>query len=361
MQKRAAIDYKAAGVDIDKKASFVEDIYAPMRKTFGPRVVENPNGFAGLFALNHKSPPGSGVKEYKDPVIVSSTDGVGTKLKIAFMMEKHDTIGIDLVAMCVNDVITLGAEPLFFLDYLASSKIMPEKARKVVAGIVDGCREAGCALLGGETPELPGFYNDGEYDLAGFAVGVVEKKRIINGSTIKPDDVVIGLLSSGLHSNGYSLVRKILFDTVKLPIDCHLDGLDTTLGEELLKPTKIYVNAVNAVANKSRTRNVLKGIAHITGGGLIENIPRVLPEGCSVSLKGGSWPVPNIFSIIRKSGNLPSGEMYRVFNMGIGMALIVSPVYANSVLKTLKQAGEDAVEIGRVTAGDKEVTIDWTT
>lgn len=348
-------NYKHAGVDINKKANFVKDIYTPMKKTFGPRVIENPNGFGGLFSLNYKSP--SFAKEYKDPVLVASTDGVGTKLKIAFMMDKHDTIGIDLVAMCVNDVLTLGAELLFFLDYLASSKIMPDKAKEIIKGITMGCRESDCALLGGETPELPGFYKKNEYDLAGFAVGVVEKNRIIKGSTIKPDDVVIGLKSSGLHSNGYSLVRKVLFEKAKLSINHRIDGLKVPIGEELLKPTKIYVKSVRNVLDKSKTRNIIKGIAHITGGGLIDNIPRILPGGCSVSLKKGSWPVPNIFAIIKKCGEIKEREMYQVFNMGIGMVLIVSPVYADSVVRTLKLSGEEAITIGNVIPGKRKVLI----
>lgn len=350
------INYKDAGVDIDKKADFVRDIYGPMKKTFGPRVIENPNGFGGLFALNYRS--ASFTKEYKNPVLVSSTDGVGTKLKIAFMMDKHDTIGIDLVAMCVNDVLTLGAELLFFLDYLASSKIMPDKAKEIIKGITTGCCESDCALLGGETPELPGFYNDNEYDLAGFAVGVVEKNGIIKGSNIKPDDIVIGLKSSGLHSNGYSLVRKVLFEEAKLSINHRIDGLNTSIGEELLKPTKIYVRPVRNILDRYKTRNIIKGIAHITGGGLIENIPRILPEGCSVSLKKGSWPVPNIFPIIKKYGNISEREMYRVFNMGIGMTLIVSHTYVNSVLRILRLSGEEALVIGNVIHGKREVLID---
>ena len=349
------INYKNAGVDINKKANFVKDIYTPMKKTFGPRVIENPNGFAGLFALNNKT--GAATKPYKTPVLVASTDGVGTKLKIAFMMDKHDTIGIDLVAMCVNDVITIGAELLFFLDYLASSKIMPDTAKEVIKGITKGCRESDCALLGGETPELPGFYNENEYDLAGFAVGAVEKNKIINGSKIKHDDVFIGLKSSGIHSNGYSLVRKVLFEKAKLSIDRSIDGLETSLGEELLKPTRIYVKAVRSVLNKSKTGNIIKGIAHITGGGLVDNIPRILPEGCSVRINKKNWPVPKIFSIIKKHGQITGKEMYRVFNMGIGMTLIVSPGNVNSVIKTLKLSGEEALVIGNVIPGKRQVLI----
>ena len=346
------IDYKSAGVDINKKSNFVKDIYTPMKSTFGPKVIANPNGFAGLFSLNSKSS-----SEYEDPVLVSSTDGVGTKLKIAFMMNRHDTIGIDLVAMCVNDVLTTGAEMLFFLDYLASSKIMPKTAKEIIKGITVGCHDSGCALLGGETPELPGFYNKGEYDLAGFAVGVVEKKSVINGAGIKHGDVVIGLKSSGLHSNGYSLVRKVIFEKAKLTVENEIDEIKATIGDELLKPTKIYVKPVINLLNEYRPRKVVKGIAHITGGGLIENIPRILPPGCSVYLKKTCWPLPNIFSIIKQHGNITEKEMYRVFNMGIGMVLIVSKTYAKSVIKILNLSGEEAIHIGDVIPGKKKVVI----
>lgn len=349
------LTYKKAGVDINKKANFVRDIYPQMKMTFGPRVIENPNGFGGLFALNNDSP--SFTRIYKDPVLVSSTDGVGTKLKIAFMMNKHDTIGIDLVAMCVNDVLVLGAELLFFLDYLASSKIMPDRAKEIIKGMVIGCQESDCALLGGETPELPDFYKDDEYDLAGFAVGVVEKERIINGTNIRPGDAVIGLSSSGLHSNGYSLVRRVLLEESKLSLDQYIDDLKTTLGEELLKPTKIYVKAIKNVLNSYKEKNVIKGIAHITGGGMIDNIPRILPRDCSIDIKNGSWPVPTIFSIIRNYGNISEKEMYHVFNMGIGMVLIVEPIDVKSVISILEQSGEEAMVIGKVVSGDRKIHI----
>ncbi len=344
------INYKDAGVDIEKKAKFVGDIYEDAKTTFGPQVIENPNGFGGLFALNCKTP--SFTRDYKDPVLVSGTDGVGTKLKIAFMMDKHDTIGIDLVAMCVNDILVLGAEILFFLDYLASSSIMPDKSREIIKGITNGCRQSECALLGGETPELPGFYKKNEYDLAGFAVGVVERKKLINGKNIKPGDVVIGLQSSGLHSNGYSLVREVLLKEAKLSLKQNIDGLKTTLGEELLKPTKIYVGAIHNILNKHKSKNILKGIAHITGGGLVENIPRILPKNCSVNLNKGSWPVPEIFNIVKKHGNISAKEMYRVFNMGLGMTLIVAKSNAGSVMKELKLYGEEGIVVGEVVAGD---------
>ncbi len=351
----AGLSYKDAGVDIKAKGKFTSDIYHQLRRTFGPRVIENPGGFAGLFALNYDSKLFS--KKLQQPILVSSTDGVGTKLKIAFMADKHDTIGIDLVAMCVNDILVLGAEPLFFLDYMASSRTVPEKMKEVLHGIANGCCEAGCALLGGETPEMPGFYHEGEYDLAGFAVGVVEKKKIIDGKGIDLGDVVIGLSSSGLHSNGFSLVRKVIFEKAGLNVNSKINALDKTIGEELLKPTRIYVKSIRTLLRQYRLKKVIKGMAHITGGGLIENIPRVLPEGCSVKIKKGSWPIPKIFGVIRNKGNIDESEMYNVLNMGIGMVLIVSKYYAPSIMKKLKRMKEEAFIIGKVVKGNKKVEI----
>lgn len=348
---KKGLSYRDAGVDIDTKGQFTTDIYSKMKTTFGQRVIENPDGFGGLFALNSR------LKKYRQPVLVSSTDGVGTKLKIAFMMDKHDTIGIDLVAMCVNDIIVLGAEPLFLLDYLASSKIVPKVLHEVLDGIVDGCRQAGCALIGGETPEMPGFYHEGEYDIAGFVVGVVEKDKIITGKTIKPGDRVIGLRSSGIHSNGFSLVRKVFFDKAKMKITQNLTkyGLNTTLGAELIKPTRIYVKSILKVLNKHKTQKIVKGIAHITGGGLLENIPRILPEGCAVQLERDRWDAPGIFKIIQDVGNIHDHEMFHVFNMGIGMVLIVSKTDVETVLNDLRQAKEPGIVIGEVTRGDRIV------
>ncbi len=347
------LSYKKAGVDIDTKGQFTTDIYSKMKTTFSPRVIENPDGFGGLFALNSR------FKKYRQPVLVSSTDGVGTKLKIVFMMNKHDTIGIDLVAMCVNDIVVLGAEPLFLLDYLASSKIVPKVLHAVMDGIVDGCCQADCALIGGETPEMPGFYNKNEYDIAGFVVGVVEKDKIINGKSIQPDDVVIGLSSSGVHSNGFSLVRKVFFDKAQMKTTQRLSkyGLNTTLGEELIRPTKIYVKPILKVLDKHKTKNVIKGMAHITGGGLLENIPRILPEGCAVTLEKSRWDVPKIFRIIQEVGEINDQEMFRVFNMGIGIVLIVSKFDVKRVLNDLQQAKEPGTVIGEVTKGDKIVRI----
>ncbi len=351
----AGISYKDAGVDIEAKGKFTTDIYQQLRRTFGPRVIENPGGFAGLFSLNYDSKLFS--KNYQHPVLVASTDGVGTKLKIAFMMDRHDTIGIDLVAMCVNDILVMGAEPVFFLDYMASSRMIPEKMKEVLHGIANGCCEADCALLGGETPEMPGFYHDGEYDLAGFAVGIVERKKIINGKDIGAGDIVIGLKSSGLHSNGFSLVRKVLFEKARLDVNSKLKAINGTIGDELLKPTKIYVKPIRALLRHYRFKKVVKGMAHITGGGLIENIPRVLPEGCSVRIKKGTWPVPEIFGVIQKRGKIKEDEMYKVLNMGIGMVLIVSKYYAPSIMKKLKQLKEDSFIIGKVIKGNRKVEI----
>lgn len=350
---KKGLSYRDAGVDIDTKGQFTTDIYSKMQTTFSQRVIENPDGFGGLFALNSR------FKKYRQPVLVSSTDGVGTKLKIAFMMDKHDTIGIDLVAMCVNDIIVLGAEPLLLLDYLASSKIVPKVLHEVMDGIVDGCRQAGCALIGGETPEMPGFYHEGEYDIAGFVVGVVEKDKIINGKTIKPGDMVIGLSSSGIHSNGFSLVRKVFFDKTKMKITQRLNkyGLNTTLGEELIRPTKIYVKPILKLLNKQKTKKIIKGMAHITGGGLLDNIPRILPNDCAVMLERSRWDVPKIFDIIQDVGTINDQEMFHVFNMGIGMILIVSKSDVETVLNDLRHAKEPGMVIGEVTRGDRIVHI----
>lgn len=352
-KKLKGLTYKGSGVDIDTKGQFTTDIYSKMKTTFSGRVMENPDGFGGLFALNSRT------RRYRQPVLVSSTDGVGTKLKIAFMMNKHDTIGIDLVAMCVNDIVVLGAEPLFLLDYLASSKIVPKVLHEVLDGIVEGCRQAGCALIGGETPEMPGFYHEGEYDIAGFVVGVVEKDRIINGGMIKPGDVVIGLHSSGIHSNGFSLVRKVFFDKAKMKVTQKLTqyGLSTTLGEELLRPTKIYVEPILKILTKHKAKRIIKGMAHITGGALIENIPRILPKGCAVRLERKSWTAPKIFEIIQEVGGIQDDEMFHVFNMGIGMALVVSQSDVEMVLKTLKSTKEPGTVIGEIVKGNNTVSI----
>jgi phosphoribosylformylglycinamidine cyclo-ligase len=299
-------------------------------------VIADIGGFGGLFSLN--------TQKYKNPVLVSGTDGVGTKLKLAFMADRHDTVGIDLVAMCVNDIVVQGAEPLFFLDYLATGKLQPEKAAEIVKGITDGCVQAGCALIGGETAEMPGFYADGEYDIAGFTVGVVERDRIIDGSSITVGDRLIGITSSGLHSNGFSLARKVIFDKLGLGIDSMLPGLDRSVADELLTPTRIYVKSV---LNLLRDFHI-NGIAHITGGGLLENIPRVLPASCKTVIDRTTWEIPPIFSIIKEGGKISDEEMYRTFNCGIGMVLAVPENETDDILIRLSGLSEQAHVIGEV-------------
>lgn len=348
------MSYKDAGVDVSTKEKFTGDIHADMRKTFGPRVIECPGGFGGLFSLHYENRL---FKKYRQPVLVASTDGVGTKLKVAFMMDKHDTVGIDLVAMCVNDILAMGADPLFFLDYVASGKIVPSRLRQVISGIIAGCKEAECALLGGETAEMPGFYRNNEYDLAGFAVGVKEKKHLILGKTIAPGDVVVGLSSSGLHSNGFSLVRKIFFREQKWSVRKKVEELGATLGEELLRPTRIYVKAMKKALGHYKVKRVVKGIAHITGGGFAGNIPRILPPGTSVRIEKKSWTPHPIFKLVQELGAVPEDEMYKVFNMGVGMVIIVKDYYEDSVIRILRSGGQDAMVIGKVIKGRRRVEI----
>jgi phosphoribosylformylglycinamidine cyclo-ligase len=336
------LTYKSAGVDIDKGDQFVEEIKSLARDTFRRGVISDIGSFGGFFSLD--------ISNIKEPVLVSSTDGVGTKLKIAFMMDKHDTIGIDLVAMNVNDIITHGAEPLFFLDYFATSKLDIKTGREIIKGITDGCKQAGCALIGGETAEMPSFYKKGEYDLAGFVVGVVDRSKLIDGSTISVGDKIIGLYSSGLHSNGFSLVRKLFFDMLKMKPDTYLDEIGKTLGEELLTPTKIYAKAVTgAVKNFD-----IKGIVHITGGGFVGNIPRVLPARCRAVIHRGSWTVPAIFKIIQDRGKINDAEMFRTFNNGIGLILIVNTKDVEPLQQLLKNFGEDSAIIGEIEELKKE-------
>lgn len=337
------LTYKSAGVDVDEGDRFIDLISPIVRKTFRPEVMADIGSFGALFRLD--------TAKYKEPVLVSGTDGVGTKLKVAFMMDRHDTVGIDLVAMCVNDILTSGAEPLFFLDYFASGRLEPEKASKVIEGIAAGCREAGCALVGGETAEMPGFYAEGEYDLSGFAVGVVDKADIVNGSGIKTGDALIGLLSSGLHSNGYSLARKLFFDLKKMDAAAYVPELGLSLGEELLKPTKIYVKACNALRDAVK----IKGMAHITGGGITGNLPRILPEGVSAIINEASWPEPPIFGLIRDLGKVPADDMRRTFNMGIGYIMVVPEDKAEDAAGILNKTGFASHIIGRIINGDKEV------
>lgn len=335
--------YKQSGVDIDAGNEFVRRIKPVVRSTFRPEVLTDLGGFGGLFKFQ--------AERYKEPVLVSGTDGVGTKLKIAFLMDKHDTVGIDLVAMCVNDIVVSGAEPLFFLDYFATGKLAAAKGEAVVRGIAEGCRQAGCALIGGETAEMPSFYPEGEYDLAGFAVGVVDRSRIIDGAAIKPGDVLVGLASSGLHSNGYSLARRVLFEDGGLNVRSKLVDLDRSLGEVLLTPTRIYAKQVLALAAEFP----IKGIAHITGGGLTENLPRVLPNDCRARIRRGSWPMPPIFAVIRKIGRVDDAEMYRVFNMGIGLVLVVSAGDAAAVIAKAAMFGDQGYVIGEMVSGEPGV------
>ena len=330
------VTYKDAGVDIDAGNSFVKMIKPLVKATSRPEVLADIGGFGGLFSLN--------TEKYRHPVLVSGTDGVGTKLKMAFLTDRHDTVGIDLVAMCVNDIVVQGAEPLFFLDYLATGKLLPEKAADIVKGITDGCIQAGCALIGGETAEMPGFYSDGEYDIAGFTVGVVERDNLIDGSSIKVGDRLIGISSSGLHSNGYSLARKVIFEKMGLKIDSLLPDIGKTVADELLTPTRIYVKSV---LNLLRDFHI-NGIAHITGGGLLENVPRVLPAACKAIINLKSWEMPAIFSILQKGGGISDEEMFRTFNCGIGMVLSVPEKEAEDILIRLSGLNETAFMIGEV-------------
>ncbi|OXS56901.1 phosphoribosylformylglycinamidine cyclo-ligase [Cohnella sp. CIP 111063] len=339
--------YKQAGVDIAAGNEAVERMKKHVKRTFRPEVLTGLGGFGGLFGLNKD--------KYEEPVLVSGTDGVGTKLKLAFAMDKHDTIGIDAVAMCVNDVIVTGAEPLFFLDYLACDKVIPEKIEAIVKGIADGCEQAGCALIGGETAEMPGMYSEGEYDIAGFTVGIVDRPKAIDGSTIQAGDAVIGFASSGIHSNGFSLVRRLLLEQKGYSLTdkpAELEG--RTLGDVLIEPTRIYVKQILKLLESVS----VKGMAHITGGGFIENIPRVLPEGVNVDINRGSWPVLPIFGLLQQSGNITDRDMYTTFNMGIGMVLVVPADQAEQALEIAKANGEQAYRIGTVTEGSKIVTFE---
>ncbi|MCL4499742.1 MAG: phosphoribosylformylglycinamidine cyclo-ligase [Chloroflexi bacterium] len=331
--------YRQAGVDIEAGDRAVELMKKAVASTKRPEVIGGIGGFGGLFSL----PSG-----YSEPVLVGATDGVGTKLKIAQALDKHDTVGVDLVAMCANDVLVQGAEPLFFLDYLATGKLEPEKAAEVVAGVAEGCRLAGCALLGGETAEMPGCYSPGEYDLAGFAVGIVEKSKLLDGSSLVTGDVLIGIASSGLHSNGYSLVRYLI-EKSGASLEDDFGGL--SLGEELIKPTKIYVKALLPLVR----RGLVKGMAHITGGGITNNLPRILPEGISASIKLGSWKVPPIFHYVRETGNISCDEMRSTFNMGIGMILAVAAEDASTVRNELEAADERPYLIGELEEGERRV------
>ncbi|RHW30087.1 phosphoribosylformylglycinamidine cyclo-ligase [Oceanobacillus profundus] len=326
--------YKQAGVDVEKGYEAVERMKKHIAKTTRPEVMGGIGSFAGLFDLSSFT--------YKEPVMVSGTDGVGTKLKLAFELNKHDSVGIDLVAMCANDIVAQGAQPLFFLDYIACGKNDPAMIEQIVAGISNGCVTAGAALVGGETAEMPGMYEENEYDLAGFVVGIAEKTKLITGEAIKAGDIVIGLASNGIHSNGYSLVRKII---EQLDLNSTYHGLSASLGETVMTPTKIYAKPVAAVLKEV----TVKGISHITGGGFYENFPRMMPKGLGVELDKKSWNVPEIFTFLQEKGSISEKEMYGVFNMGIGMALVVDEANVNRTLTILKEAGEEATVIGSVT------------
>ena len=339
------LTYKDSGVDIDAGNKSVQLIKDSVKATYRPEVLGDLGGFGGLFALT--------AGKYKEPVLVSGTDGVGTKLRLAFMMGKHDTVGQDAVAMCVNDILVQGAEPLFFLDYLAVGKLDPEQVADVVKGVANACKESGCALIGGETAEMSGFYPDGEYDIAGFAVGVVEKSKLITSEKVQEGDVVLGLPSSGVHSNGYSLVRKICFDRKGFKGDEYIEELGRTIGEELLTPTRLYPKSCLPLIENFD----IHGMVHITGGGFYENIPRALPEDMAVEIDSSAWKMPAIFKLLQQWGNVDWKEMYRTFNMGIGMIIIASADEAEKIKAHLANAKEKVYEIGRVVKGNHDVTI----
>lgn len=350
------VSYEEAGVNIDANDEMVGRIQSSLASTYGPRVIALPNGFAGLFRLD--SDEKQFKKNYKNPVLVACTDGVGSKVQLAAKAKKFDTVGIDLVAMSVNDMLVIGAEPLFFLDYLAVHTLEPAFVADLVQGIAEGCRTADCALIGGETAEMPDTYRKGDFDMAGFAVGVVEKDKIMTANRVQPGDVVLGLRSSGLHSNGYTLARNVCFKRARLKMKDVPDELDgTTVGEALLEPTRIYVRPIVQLLAAYKTKRVVHAMAHITGGGLVGNIPRVLPKDCNAEIKTSSWPVPKIFPFLQKIGPIEKKEMFRVFNMGIGFVLIVAERFADSVTEKLQGLGEKVDRIGTVTRGTGKVVL----
>ena len=340
------MDYKKAGVDIEAGYESVKLMKQHIAKTMRPEVLTDIGGFSGAFSM-------SAFKNMEKPTLVSGTDGVGTKLKLAFLMDKHDTVGIDCVAMCVNDIACAGGEPLFFLDYIACGKNEPEKIATIVSGVAEGCRQSGAALIGGETAEMPGFYPVDEYDLAGFAVGVVDEKDLITGKTLKPGDVLIGIASSGIHSNGFSLVRKV-FTMTEEALNTSYDCLGTTLGQALIVPTKIYVKALKSVKEAGVT---IKACSHITGGGFYENIPRMLPDGIRAVVEKNSYDVPPIFEMLKKDGDIKEEIMYNTFNMGLGMMIAVNEADVDAAMKAIKDAGETPFVVGRTEAGEKGVTL----
>ena len=340
------MDYKNAGVDIEAGYKSVELMKKYVKETMRPEVLGGLGGFSGAFSLDS-------FKGMEKPTLVSGTDGVGTKLKLAFLLDKHDTVGIDCVAMCVNDIACAGGEPLFFLDYIACGKNYPEKIATIVKGVADGCKQAGAALIGGETAEMPGFYPEDEYDLAGFAVGIVDEKKLITGEQLKAGDVLIGMASSGVHSNGFSLVRKV-FEMTKESLETYYEELGTTLGEALIAPTKIYVKALKAVKDAGVE---IKACSHITGGGFYENIPRMLPDGVRAVVRKDSYEVPAIFMLLADKGNIEEQMMYNTYNMGIGMVLAVDPSEVEAAMAAVREAGEIPYVIGEVEAGEKGVVL----
>jgi phosphoribosylformylglycinamidine cyclo-ligase len=356
MQDKKYISYEQAGVSINAGDEMVRQIQSFVTSTFGPRVIESENAFAGMFRLDYDERLFK--KNYKNPVLVACTDGVGSKVQLSAKIKKYDTVGIDLVAMNVNDMLVQGAEPLFFLDYLAVNKLEPKVIAEMIKGVAAGCRLADCALIGGETAEMPDTYRKGDFDMAGFAVGIVERKKIINGKTIRKGDVILGLASSGLHSNGYTLVRNICFKKASLKMTDTPNELDgAVLGEVLLEPTRIYVRSIVKLLSQYKVKRIVHGMAHITGGGLVGNIPRVLPRDCDAVLKKSSWPVPKIFTFLKAKGPVEEAEMFRVFNMGIGFVLIVAEDFANSIAKKLSRFGEKVYKIGRITTGTGKVAL----
>jgi phosphoribosylformylglycinamidine cyclo-ligase len=351
---KSSLTYRSAGLDLDLYEQSLAAIAPLLKRTHTPRVIDGFGGFASLFSLDFNSRLFA--KNYRRPVLVSCNDGVGSKLKVASLMNRHDTVGIDLVAMSVNDCLCTGGEPLIFLDYLAMPKDDPSLTKQIIKGISDGCLEAECALVGGETAILPDFYQPGDYDLAGFCVGVVERDHIISGRAIRTGDVVLGLASSGLHSNGYSLIRKVVFEHAGLKVDTFVPELGRTVGEELLEPTRIYVRPLkNLLQHYPVKRRVVRGLAHITGGGLIDNVPRILPPGCRVFLDRTKWNVPPVFSWLQRLGNIEQVEMDHVFNLGIGFVVICSPYYAESVQRQLEEERVPARVIGEVREGEPGV------
>ena len=349
----AKLTYKDAGVDLDVYRESMAKLPALLRRTYSPRVIGLEAGFAGLFQLDFANQLFA--RNYKDPVLVSCSDGVGTKLKVAQLANCHDTIGIDLVAMSINDAICCGAEPLFFLDYIAMSHDDPTRLEQIVRGVSDGCLEADCALLGGETAIMPDLYARGDYDLAGFCVGVVDRANLLDGKAIAAGDVIVGVASSGLHSNGYSLARKVIFELANLTADDYVDELGATVGETLLEPTRIYAKAVREILSHYKVKHIVHGIAHITGGGLHENLERILPDNVQVQIERDSWDVPAVFPWMQGLGDIERDEMFRVFNMGLGLALVISGYYAESVRYQLADYGLESWVIGEVSEGPRGV------